>query len=75
LKIARTATVDPTAPACPGFQAIGERCFVEAGAVIEDSILWDDATIRNDAILQGCVVAGSLVISGRHKDADLVEVV
>ena len=74
LKIARTATVDPTAR-LSGFQAIGERCFVEAGAVIEDSILWDDATIRNDAILQGCVVAGSLVISGRHKDADLVEVV
>ena len=54
-----------------GFYAVGRGCVVEGSTVIEDSILWEGATIRARSILRSCVVAGSLVISGRHENVDL----
>jgi mannose-1-phosphate guanylyltransferase len=58
-----------------GFYAVGSGCVVEGSTVIEDSILWERATVRAGSILRGCVVAGSLVISGRHENADLTRAV
>jgi mannose-1-phosphate guanylyltransferase len=58
-----------------GFYAIGSGCSVEGSTLIEDSILWEGATIRAGSILRSCVVAGSLVISGRHENADLTAAV
>ena len=58
-----------------GFYAVGSGCLVESSTVIEDSILWEHATVRAGSILRGCVVAGSLVISGRHENADLIPAV
>ena len=58
-----------------GFYAVGSGCLVESSTVIEDSILWERATVRAGSILRGCVVAGSLVISGRHENADLTAAV
>jgi mannose-1-phosphate guanylyltransferase len=58
-----------------GFYAVGNGCLVEGSTVIEDSILWEHATIRAGSILRSCVVAGSLVISGRHENADLTAAV
>jgi mannose-1-phosphate guanylyltransferase len=58
-----------------GFFAVGAGCVVEDRAIIEDSILWDNVTIKSRAIIRSCVVAGSLVISGRHENIDLAEVV
>jgi mannose-1-phosphate guanylyltransferase len=74
VKVAHNATVAATAR-FSGFYAVGAGCVVESDAVIEDSILWGDATIKSQTVLQGCVVAGSLVISGRHENVDLTEVV
>ena len=74
VKIAHSAAVATTAY-FSGFYAVGAGCVVESEAVIENSILWEDATIKRQTILQGCVVAGSLVISGRHENVDLTEVV
>ena len=54
-----------------GFCAIGSGCVLEAGAVVENSILWEGAVIRESSYLRDCVVAGSLVISGRHENVDL----
>jgi mannose-1-phosphate guanylyltransferase len=56
-----------------GFFAVGAGCLVEDHAIIEDSVIWDNATITRQAILRSCVVAGSLVISGRHENLDLTE--
>jgi mannose-1-phosphate guanylyltransferase len=53
-----------------GFYAVGAGCMVEDSATVEDSILWEKATVREGSILRGCVVAGSLVISGRHENVD-----
>ena len=50
-----------------GFYAVGSGCLVEGSTVIEDSILWERATVRTGSILRSCVVAGSLVISGRQE--------
>jgi mannose-1-phosphate guanylyltransferase len=58
-----------------GFYAVGSGCLVESSTVIEDSILWERATVRAGSILRSCVVAGSLVISGRHENADLTAAV
>jgi mannose-1-phosphate guanylyltransferase len=74
VKIARNAAVASTA-SFSGFYAVGAGCVVESEAVIEDSILWEDSTIKRQTVLQGCVVAGSLVISGRHENIDLTALV
>jgi mannose-1-phosphate guanylyltransferase len=58
-----------------GFYAVGRGCLVEGSTVLEDSILWEHVTIRAGSILRSCVVAGSLVISGRHENADLTAAV
>ena len=74
VKVAHSAAVATTAHFL-GFYAVGAGCVVESDAVIEDSILWEDSTIKSQTLLQVCVVAGSLVISGRHENVDLTEVV
>jgi mannose-1-phosphate guanylyltransferase len=74
VKVARNAAVATTAR-FSGFYAVGAGCVVESEAVIEDSILWEDSTIKRQTVLQGCVVAGSLVISGRHENIDLTALV
>ena len=68
--VAADAQVDATARLA-GFYALGSGCLVEGSTFIEDSIVWEKATIRKGSILRGCVVAGSLVISGRHENVDL----
>jgi mannose-1-phosphate guanylyltransferase len=68
--VADDAQVAPSAR-LNGFYSVGSGCLVEGSTVIEDSILWEYATVRAGSILRSCVVAGSLVISGRHENADL----
>ena len=74
VKVARNAAVASTAR-FSGFYAVGAGCVVEGEAVIEDTILWEDSTIKCQTILRGCVVTGSLVISGRHENVDLTALV
>jgi len=74
VKLADDAVVASTAR-LSGFYAVGAGCVVESDTALENSILWEKATIKNRSVLQGCVVAGSLVISGRHENVDLTEVV
>jgi mannose-1-phosphate guanylyltransferase len=70
VEVAQSARIASTAQ-LSGLSVIGEGCVIEGGAIIQDSILWEAATIRSETILQGCVVTRSLVISGRHENADL----
>jgi mannose-1-phosphate guanylyltransferase len=74
IKVASSAAVASTAR-FSGFYAVGEGCVVEADAMVRDSVLWENATIKSHSVLQGCVVAGSLVISGRYENADLTAIV
>jgi mannose-1-phosphate guanylyltransferase len=73
-KVGDDARVASTAQ-LSGFYAIGAGCVVEESATVEDSVLWGKATIKRGTILRGCVVGGSLVISGRHENVDLTQAV
>jgi mannose-1-phosphate guanylyltransferase len=72
--VAPDAAVSPTA-CLSGFNAIGAGCVVEGATTLEDCILWEISTIRSESILRGCVVAGSLVISGRHENVDFTPLI
>ncbi|HEY5954604.1 MAG TPA: sugar phosphate nucleotidyltransferase [Terrimicrobiaceae bacterium] len=74
VSLAAGATVAPTAR-LSGFNMVGPDCVVEAAATLEDCILWSGAMIQQESILRSCVVAGSLVISGRHENIDFTAVV
>jgi NDP-sugar pyrophosphorylase family protein len=74
VSLAAGATVAPTAR-LSGFNIVGPDCVVEAAATLEDCILWSGAMIQQESILRSCVVAGSLVISGRHENIDFTALV
>ncbi len=50
---------------------VGESCEIEAGAVIENSILWPGVRILKDARLTNCIVHSNSPVTGVHRDADL----
>lgn len=74
VRVADNAEVAATAR-LSGFCAVGAGCVIEDSTVLEDSILWERATIKRESTLRSCVIAGSLVISGRHENVDFTEVV
>jgi NDP-sugar pyrophosphorylase family protein len=49
-----------------GWAAIGDRCILEKGILISDSILWEDVRIK-----KGCKIVGSIVTSGKTVGKDL----
>jgi mannose-1-phosphate guanylyltransferase len=54
-----------------GANIIGPGAVVEAGAIIEDCILWPGATVAGSARLRHCIVRSGIQASGEHQDADL----
>jgi mannose-1-phosphate guanylyltransferase len=48
-----------------GFVSIGQRCRVLDGAVLENTVLWDDVVIAEGSHLRDCIVADGVVMSGR----------
>ena len=40
----------------------GERCSIEKGAVVEDSVLWDDVTVERGAVVRQSVLASRVRI-------------
>ena len=70
--------INPSAVIAPsarirGSCSVGERCEIGEGAEIGDSILWAGARVAAGARLSNCIVAGNLVISGRHDNVDFTE--
>lgn len=55
-----------------GYVVMGENCRVEAGALLEDAILWDDVTVKAGAVLRRCVAGDGTFVSGSHQDEVLV---
>lgn len=64
------AQIDPTAE-INGVCAIGPGARVEAGAVLEDTILWPDAVAAAGARLRNCIVRSGSVARGDLKGKDL----
>lgn len=54
-----------------GLNVIGEGAVVEAGAVLEDCVLWPGARAQADARLKGCIVRAGITASGAHEGVDL----
>ena len=48
-----------------GGTLLGARSAVGAGARVSRSVLWDDVTVGDDAVLDECVVADGVAVPGR----------
>lgn len=55
-----------------GFVCVGRGTRIKAGASIEDSIIWDEAVIETEGILQGCVVGDRAQVRGEHRGEVLI---
>jgi mannose-1-phosphate guanylyltransferase len=68
--IARTAMVDPTAQV-RGCSVVGPDCRVEAGAILEDTILWPGSQIASRSELTNCIVRSRQKVEGVHRNIDI----
>ena len=69
-RIAKSATVDPSAEV-RGCSVVGENCHVDAGAVLEDTILWPASQIASKSQLHGCIVRSQKKVSGAYRNSDI----
>lgn len=58
IRCAADAVIDPSAT-IDRFSVIGAGCSVEAGATLEESVLWPGAQIASRTILKRCIVRAS----------------
>jgi mannose-1-phosphate guanylyltransferase len=65
-----TAIVDPTAQV-RGCSVIGKECRVEAGAILEDTIVWPGAQITSRSELSNCIVRSRRRAEGTHRNIDI----
>lgn len=69
----RSITVDPRAQISPeaelrGSVWVGAGSRVMAGAVVEDTILWEEVEVLAESRLVRCVIADGGVVAGVHQD-------
>jgi mannose-1-phosphate guanylyltransferase len=70
IRVAHDAQIDPTAR-LSGFCSIGAGCRVEAGAALEDTILWRGAQIAARSRLRNCIVRSYRKTEGNLSDSDI----
>jgi mannose-1-phosphate guanylyltransferase len=70
VQIAPDARIDSTAR-LSGFYSIGAGCRIEAGATIEDTILWPGAQIASRSHLRNCIVRSHQTAQGTLSDTDI----
>ena len=70
IQIAPDARIDSTAR-LSGFYSIGTGCRIEAGATIEDTILWPGAQIASRSHLRNCIVRTQREAQGDLRDTDI----
>jgi mannose-1-phosphate guanylyltransferase len=70
LSIHPTAGVDPTAQV-RGCSVIGKECRVEAGAILEDTIVWPSAQISSRSELSNCIVRSRRKAEGTQRNIDI----
>ena len=48
------------------YAVIGDGCRIRPGAIVENSILWSDATIGNDSTIKNCIISsGACIAAGQ----------
>ncbi len=67
--VASSAHVDASAE-LRGATAVGAGARIEAGSVLEDTLVWPGARIASGAVLRRCIVTENALVSGTHLDAD-----
>jgi NDP-sugar pyrophosphorylase family protein len=70
LPVARTAVVEAGAR-LTGCTVIGEKCRVESGARLDDTIVWAGAQIASRSDLAGCIVRTQEKVEGTYRNTDL----
>ena len=70
ISVAADALVDATARLTGGC-SIGPRCYVGAGAVLENTILWTGAQIASRSHLRNCIVRSHRKAEGELSDIDI----
>ena len=65
-----SAEVDPAAEV-RGCSVIGAGCRVEAGALLDDTIVWPGAQIASRSDLHGCIVRSQKRVEGMHRHTDI----
>jgi mannose-1-phosphate guanylyltransferase len=69
-RIHPSAIIDPTVQ-LRGCSVVGRNCRVEAGAILDDTILWPGAQIASRSELVGCIVRSHQKVSGIHRNIDI----
>jgi len=69
-RVAKNAIVDPSAQ-LRGCTVVGRNCHVGTNAILEDTILWPDAEIASQSLLEGCIVRSKKKVSGVHCNIDI----
>jgi len=54
-----------------GCTVVGRNCRVGADAILEDTILWPDAEIASQSLLEACIVRSRKKVTGIHRDIDI----
>ncbi len=54
-----------------GCSSVGNECRVEEGAVVSDSILWDNVVVKREITVDSCIV-GSGVVLDRHVKSQVI---
>lgn len=73
---ALSPAISPSAHVSPqaelrGLNIIGDDAVVEAGAVLEDCILWPGASVATGAALRQCIIRSGIRAEGEHTGVDL----
>ena len=63
-EISKDAQVGP-------YAVIGDGCRILPGAIVENSILWSDATIGNDSTIKNCIISRGACIDPEQSLTDL----
>lgn len=58
--------IDPTATVGPNV-ALGRGCWVGAGAIVRDSVLWDDVRVGPEALVEQAILASGVRVGARAK--------
>ena len=53
------------------YAVIGDGCRIRPGAIVENSILWSDATIGNDSTIKNCIISRGACIDAGQSLTDL----
>ena len=55
-----------------GFVCVGKGSRIEQGALLKDTVIWDNCVIEQGSRIEGCVVADSVRVEGEHRGEVLV---